>query len=77
MEKRRHTQGCSRTPVNLKLRLSEDMEATVYWQKQSAGAWGGAVETNDASIASLWHLKWEQDLEARTEMRPFEAATSQ
>lgn len=53
------------------------MEATVYWQKQSAGAWEGAVETNDVSIASLWHLKWEQELEARIEMRPFEAVTSQ
>lgn len=62
---------------NRKLRLSEDMEATVYWQKQSAGAWEGAVETNDVSIASLWHLKWEQELEARIEMRPFEAVTSQ
>lgn len=62
---------------NMKMRLSEDLEATIYRQKQSAGAWDGAVERNDVSIASLWYLRWEQDLEARIEMRPFEAVASQ
>lgn len=61
----------------MKMRLSEDLEATVYRQKQSAGAWDGAVERNDVSIASLWYLRWEQDLEARIDMRPFEAVASQ
>lgn len=61
----------------MKMRLSEDLEATVYGQKESAGAWDGAVERNDVPIASLWHLKWEQDLEARIEMRPPEADISQ